>query len=169
MINIFLCVLLLLLGRFLEAYSKGHTADAITALGKLRPATALLLSPQSSPKQLSSPNLSFTETDEHDKTSESVHSQLEKGAPTTISRVAVDLLEVGDVVRVLNGASPPADGTLVDIAGGIASFDESSLTGESRPVKKQVGDQVYVGTINRGGVVDVKVDAIGGQTLFVAS
>ena len=72
-------------------------------------------------------------------------------------------------MRVLNGASPPADGTLVDISGGLASFDESSLTGESRPVKKEAGDQVFVGTINRGGVVDIRVDAIGGQTLFVAS
>lgn len=82
-------------------------------------------------------------------------------------RVSVDLLEVGDTVRVLNGASPPADGTLISVAGGLASFDESSLTGESRPVKKQAGDQVFVGTINRGGVVDIRVDAIGGQTMSV--
>lgn len=64
-----------------------------------------------------------------------------------------------------HGASPPADGTLVGFEGDFASFDESSLTGESRLVKKQVGDSVFVGTINRGNVVDVRVDAIGGETM----
>ena len=82
---------------------------------------------------------------------------------TGVERVAADLLEVGDVVRVLNGASPPADGTVVSGEGG--AFDESSLTGESRLVKKQLGDKVFLGTINKAGVVDVRVDEIGGQTM----
>lgn len=79
--------------------------------------------------------------------------------------VPVDLLEVGDVVRIRHGASPPADGTIVNEAGTV--FDESSLTGESKLVKKEFGDKVYVGTINKGSVVDVRVDAIGGETMYV--
>lgn len=86
---------------------------------------------------------------------------------SSVARVPADLLEVGDVVRVLNGSSPPADGTLVNVDGEHASFDESSLTGESRLVKKIAGDSVFVGTINRGAVVDVRVDAIGGETMYV--
>ena len=82
-------------------------------------------------------------------------------------RVSPDLLEIGDIVRVLHGSSPPADGTLVNVSDDLASFDESSLTGESKSVRKDVGDQVFVGTINRGAVVDVRVDAIGGQTMCV--
>lgn len=82
---------------------------------------------------------------------------------TKVERIDAELLEVGDVVRVLNGASPPADGTVVAGEGG--AFDESSLTGESRLVKKQVGDKVFLGTINKAGVVDVRVDEIGGQTM----
>ena len=82
-----------------------------------------------------------------------------------MTRVAAELLEVGDVVRVQFGASPPSDGTIVAVLGNAASFDESSLTGESRLVKKEVGDQVFVGTINRGAIVDVRVDAIGGETM----
>lgn len=83
---------------------------------------------------------------------------------TKVERVDAELLEVGDVVRVLHGASPPADGIIV--SGGGAAFDESSLTGESRLVKKQVGEKVFVGTINKAGVVDVRVDEIGGRTML---
>ncbi len=83
---------------------------------------------------------------------------------TKVERVDAELLEVGDVVHVLHGASPPADGTIVSGDGG--AFDESSLTGESRLVKKQVGEKVFVGTINKAGVVDVRVDEIGGQTML---
>ena len=84
-------------------------------------------------------------------------------AGTRIERVDTEFLEVGDVVRVLHGSTPPADGTVVSGDGG--AFDESSLTGESRLVKKQLGDKVFLGTINKAGVVDVRVDEIGGQTM----
>lgn len=95
-----------------------------------------------------------------------INATLDTAAPSSsLSRVPAELLEVGDVVRVQNGASPPADGTLVAIMGDSASFDESSLTGESRLVRKAVGEQVFVGTINRGAIVDVRVDAIGGETM----
>lgn len=79
------------------------------------------------------------------------------------TRVPVDLLEVGDIVRVLNGATPPSDATIV--SGAETSFDESSLTGEARLIKKKAGDQVFLGTINKAKAVDVRVDAIGGVTM----
>lgn len=81
-----------------------------------------------------------------------------------IERIDAELLEVGDIVRVQHGGSPPADGTIVSGNGG--AFDESSLTGESRLVKKQVGEDVFLGTINKGAVVDVRVNAIGGETML---
>ena len=80
-------------------------------------------------------------------------------------KVPVDFLEVGDVVRVQNGATPPSDGTIV--SGAETSFDESSLTGEARLIKKNAGDKVLLGTINKSKVVDVRVDAIGGVTMLV--
>lgn len=79
-------------------------------------------------------------------------------------KVPVELLEVGDVARVQNGATPPSDGIIV--SGTETSFDESSLTGEARLVKKNVGDRVLLGTINKSRAVDVRVDAIGGVTMF---
>ncbi|KAI0327756.1 heavy metal translocatin [Cubamyces sp. BRFM 1775] len=161
----------LLAGRFLEAYSKARTADAITALGKLRPTSALLVVPASSSRSSSalSRSTSSTAAGQHNGDVEKgdIHAEDENAASkpgTRVERVGAELLEVGDVVRVLNGASPPADGTIVSGDGG--AFDESSLTGESRLVKKQIGDKVFLGTINKAGVVDVRVDEIGGQTML---
>jgi Cu+-exporting ATPase len=78
-------------------------------------------------------------------------------------QVNVDLLEFGDVVRVLHGASPPNDGTVVQ---GETSFDESSLTGESKLVKKVIGDQVYSGTINKGSPISVEITGVSGTSMI---
>ncbi|KAI0700566.1 heavy metal translocatin [Cytidiella melzeri] len=153
----------LLAGRYLEAYSKGRTADAVTALGKLRPTTAILVTKTAS-KELLHDHIASSKSEKLSPASS--HTALDTSSHSSTTRVTPNLLEVGDIVRVSQGASPPADGTLVNIAEGLASFDESSLTGESRPVRKDVGDQVFVGTINRGAVVDIRVDAIDGQTML---
>ncbi|THH19785.1 hypothetical protein EW146_g1467 [Bondarzewia mesenterica] len=159
--SVVLLTMFLLFGRYLEAYSKSHTADAITSLGKLRPVEADLLVPHSA----TDPPERFRDSDD----------DIEKGSPASesvisiakpgfkVQRMGVELLEVGDVVRVQGGSTPPADGTIVS---GESTFDESSLTGESRPIKKVVGDQVFLGTINNSQVVDVRVDAIGGETML---
>jgi heavy metal translocating P-type ATPase len=77
--------------------------------------------------------------------------------------VKADLLDFGDVVRVTHGASPPADGIVVS---GESNFDESSLTGESRPVKKTPGDEVFSGTVNNGGSLLVRITGAPGQSLL---
>ncbi|KAE8372488.1 E1-E2 ATPase-domain-containing protein [Aspergillus bertholletiae] len=77
--------------------------------------------------------------------------------------VPADQLEFGDVVRVANGASPPYDGTVVD---GESLFDESSLTGESRPVPKSIGDDVFSGTINQAGPVSVRITRLSGDSML---
>ncbi len=148
------------LGRCLEAYSKTRTADAINALGKLRPTEALLVVPNSVSKQ------SLQDSNE-DLEKGSVDAEITQDMKPGfhIERVDADLLEVGDVVRVPHGSTPSADGTILSGEG--SAFDESSLTGESKPVKKAQGDKVFVGTINKGKVVDVKVDAIGSETMCV--
>ncbi|HEV8403368.1 MAG TPA: copper-translocating P-type ATPase [Candidatus Limnocylindrales bacterium] len=89
--------------------------------------------------------------------------------PDTAERVTADGTEVvpvsdvqmGDVVLVRPGARVPADGLIVD---GIADVDESMITGESRPVSKQVGDPVIAGTVAAGGSLRAKVTATGDQT-----
>ncbi|KAG0709618.1 heavy metal translocatin [Suillus ampliporus] len=152
----------LLAGRYLEAYSKARTADAITALGSLRPAEALLLIPRSASDSTDVASVPRHDPEKSDVSSD--NGSLVASPGFKFEKAPVDLLEVGDVVRVQNGATPPSDGTIV--SGAETSFDESSLTGEARLIKKNVGDKVLLGTINKSRAVDVRVDAIGGLTML---
>lgn len=68
--------------------------------------------------------------------------------------VAAKTLQVGDRVRVLAGATLPADGTILL---GQASLNESMLTGEQLPLLKQAGDAVYAGTINTDAPLEIRV------------
>jgi P-type E1-E2 ATPase len=82
-----------------------------------------------------------------------------------VEKISSDLLEVGDIVRIPPGASPPADGVVVSSDSEVTYFDESSLTGESKHVAKREGDQIFVGTINKLRVVDMRVEGIDGETM----
>jgi Cu2+-exporting ATPase len=75
--------------------------------------------------------------------------------------VAVSRLRVGDLVLVRPGASIPADGRVVE---GESDVNEAMITGESKPVKKQGGEQVIAGTINSAGSLRVRVTATGDET-----
>ncbi|KAJ5105882.1 hypothetical protein NUU61_003229 [Penicillium alfredii] len=134
--------LFILAGRFLEAYSKARTGDAVTSLGKLRPSEALLV----------------------DNANALDGSASENTGAEGLKRTPVDLLEIGDVVSIPHGASPPADGVVVDSAS--CQFDESSLTGESKPVKKIAGDQVYTGSVNAGQPVQIRITDLGGSSML---
>ncbi|WP_041207801.1 heavy metal translocating P-type ATPase [Aeromonas jandaei] len=68
--------------------------------------------------------------------------------------VAAKTLQVGDQVRVLAGATLPADGVIV---AGEASLNEAMLTGEQLPLFKQCGDLVYAGTINTDAPLQIRV------------
>jgi P-type Cu2+ transporter len=70
-------------------------------------------------------------------------------------------LAVGDVVLVRSGARVPADGVVVD---GAAEVDESTVTGESRPVPRTVGDRVVAGTVATDSALRVRIDAVGEDT-----
>lgn len=61
----------------------------------------------------------------------------------------------GDVIRLMPGETSPFDGTIV---AGQSQFDESSFTGEFRPVTKNTGDPVSAGTINQYQRVDVRIN-----------
>lgn len=87
-------------------------------------------------------------------------------APSTGRRVvngkeelipAEDICE-GDIIRILPGESVPVDGV---VAAGNSSIDQSVVTGESIPVDKGIGDEVYCGTVNMFGAVDIRATAVG--------
>ncbi|MEX2325583.1 MAG: HAD-IC family P-type ATPase, partial [Gemmatimonadaceae bacterium] len=76
-------------------------------------------------------------------------------------RVPVSELRTGDVVLVRPGESVPADGV---VRKGSSDLNESMITGESRPVKKQEGDEVIAATINGEGALQIEVTGTGDDT-----
>jgi Cu2+-exporting ATPase len=75
--------------------------------------------------------------------------------------VPVSELETGDRVLVRPGASIPADG---EVEEGESNVNEAMITGESKPVDKEPGDEVIGGTINGDGSLRVRVTATGEET-----
>lgn len=123
----------LLIGRLAEAHMKAKSGDAVSALRRLRPATAKLVMGKDGDNHLG------------------------------VVEVDVDLIDVGDRMKIPHGSSPPCDGDLMDE---VADFDESSLTGESRTVRKHAGESIFSGTINKGSAVTVRVTAPTGASLL---
>ncbi|HSG79358.1 MAG TPA: HAD-IC family P-type ATPase, partial [Acidimicrobiia bacterium] len=76
---------------------------------------------------------------------------LRDGAEVT---VPIDDVQPGDVMVVRPGEKVPTDGRIVR---GGSSFDESMLTGESQPVDKGPGDEVFAGSINGRGALEIRV------------
>ena len=70
-------------------------------------------------------------------------------------------VRMGEIVLVKNGAKVPVDGQVVS---GTGSIDEASITGESIPVEKSESDQVFAGTVSRGGFLQVRATGIGADT-----
>ncbi len=75
--------------------------------------------------------------------------------------VKIGEIEVGDIILIRPGERIPADGIIVE---GFSSVDEASLTGESVPVDKKMGDNVFCATINCLGALKVEVTHIGKDT-----
>ncbi|MDR3335810.1 MAG: heavy metal translocating P-type ATPase [Treponema sp.] len=118
-------IALILLGKSLEAVSKGRTSEAIKKLMGLAPKTAII-----------------------------IEQGVEKEIP-------IDEVIPGDIIVVKPGAKIPVDGTVTE---GHTSIDESMLTGESMPVDKKAGDEVYAATINTNGVIQFRATKIGSDT-----
>jgi Cu+-exporting ATPase len=75
--------------------------------------------------------------------------------------IAVDDVQVGDILFVKPGERIPVDGQIVD---GASSIDESMITGESMPVDKKKGDTVFSATINKHGSFKFKAIKVGANT-----
>nr|WP_237738735.1 heavy metal translocating P-type ATPase [Brachybacterium muris] len=87
--------------------------------------------------------------------------QAEKIEGEDIVAVSPAELQLGDVVIVRPGGRVPADGEVID---GGADVDESMITGESSPVRREIGDQVVAGTVATDNALRVRVTAIGEDT-----
>jgi Zn2+/Cd2+-exporting ATPase len=78
-------------------------------------------------------------------------------------RVKVERLQPGDVVLVRPGERIPSDGQVVE---GQSAVDQASITGESIPVDKLAGDEVFAGTINGQGALKIQVSKPAEETLL---
>ena len=67
-------------------------------------------------------------------------------------------IKCDDILRILPGEIVPVDGVIIS---GETSVDQSVMTGESLPVDKNVGDEVFCGTINRFGAIDIRATKVG--------
>jgi copper-transporting P-type ATPase V len=120
-------VTFILIGRFLEARSKGRASGAITRL--------LALGAQ-------------------------LARRLRDGVEETVD---VTDVEPGDLLVVRPGEKIPTDGRVAD---GRSAVDESMLTGESTPVAKEPGSQVFGATINQQGLLTMEATRVGADTVL---
>ncbi|QSF44508.1 heavy metal translocating P-type ATPase [Paenibacillus tianjinensis] len=86
--------------------------------------------------------------------------RIEQGA---MSEVPIDLLAVGDLLLVRPGELIPADGKVYR---GESAVNQASITGESLPVEKTVGSEVFAGTVNGEGPLYIEVTTAAEHTLF---
>lgn len=77
--------------------------------------------------------------------------------------IAAKKLKLNDVVLIKAGETIPADGELIR---GKTTVDESMMTGEHQPVTKFIGHNVYAGCVNHDGVIEIKINKIGQNTLL---
>jgi len=70
-------------------------------------------------------------------------------------------VKVGDTVRVRPGENLPVDGTII---AGSSNINQASLTGEALPIEADTGTEVYAGTTNLTGQIDIRVTAVAGDT-----
>ncbi|WP_419877762.1 heavy metal translocating P-type ATPase [Brevibacillus centrosporus] len=77
--------------------------------------------------------------------------------------VVLEQVARGDLILVKPGEKVPVDGI---VASGQAAVNQAALTGESLPVEKRLGDEVFMGTINTNGSIEVVAQRVGEETAF---
>ncbi|MFX1414710.1 MAG: heavy metal translocating P-type ATPase [Promethearchaeota archaeon] len=77
--------------------------------------------------------------------------------------IPIEEIEIGDTLLVRPGEKVPVDGTVIE---GKTKVDESMITGESKYVKKEIGDNVIGATVNQTGLIKMTTEKIGKETLL---
>jgi len=75
--------------------------------------------------------------------------------------IPIDEVKLGEIVLVKPGDKIPVDGTVIS---GHSTVNQATITGESIPVEKTVGDRTFAGTLNENGALEIKVEKIGEET-----
>ena len=132
---------IVLLGRFMEARAKRRASNAIQALMGLQPRTARVI---------------------RSKDPLSLEGEGEYPSDQYVD-VSIDDIVVGDRIIVRPGERVPVDGV---VETGTSTVDESMLTGESAPVSKQPGDDLYGATVNGRGSLVFTATRVGRDTML---
>ncbi len=110
----------------------------------------------------------YLETKSKGKTSDAIRKLMDLAPKTAVVlregkevQIGVEEIVIGDILVIKPGSGIPVDGTIVE---GNTWVDQSSITGESIPVEKSVGDPVVSGTMNKNGFCQMKVTKVGQDT-----
>jgi Zn2+/Cd2+-exporting ATPase len=88
---------------------------------------------------------------------------LEVSSSSNATEMPVDVIDVGAVVMIRPGDKIPLDGEVVK---GRSHVNQAPITGESMPIEKRIGDEVYAGTLNEEGSLEVRVSKKSTDTTF---
>ena len=135
-------ITLISFGHWLEARVSARASGALENLLNLAPQTARLVVADISPRH-------------------SIEMRRLTSAATEEKEVPVSELQIGDLVALRPGDRVPVDGV---VAEGDSAVDEAMLTGESVPVDKKTGGELYAGTVNLNGRLVMRVTATGEST-----
>ena len=110
----------------------------------------------------------YLETKSKGKTSDAISKLINLAPKTAIvirenkeTEISVEEIVQGDIIAIKPGGSIPVDGIVIE---GSTAIDQSSITGESIPVEKNIGDNVVSGTINKNGYFKMKATKVGNDT-----
>lgn len=166
-------------GSFKALKNKSPNMDVLVTLGSLPPYVIGLMGffiPVQSFIEMATTIMSFhligkyLEVRAKGRASQAIKKLLQMGAKTAKIivngeeiEVPVKDLKTGDIMVIRPGEKVPTDGVVVD---GNGLLDESMATGESMPVKRKKGDEVIGATINKQGLLKVKVTKVGKDTFL---
>lgn len=139
-------------GKYIEAYAKGRSASAMAELLKLQPQEANVVEGQSAENIKNLCNQRDVGAGLRGDAGADVNIH-----DSDVHVISINLLQKGDIVKVLPGARIPTDG-LVMVGG--THVDESMITGESLAVYKHPGDGVFGSTVNQDSVMYMKVSSL---------
>lgn len=181
-------LLFVTVGKYMEAYAKGKTASAITDLLRLQPRHALLVVSSTEakcPLPLPIPMNTVSSPKQHKTSYGSLELMTAEAVPVLtdlptlldtstiptprpiqleaeeVREIKLDLVQRGDLLKVLPGSRIPTDGI---IESGSTFIDESMITGESVPVARSVGDMVFGSTVNQNHLIFVRVTSVGAES-----